>query len=1385
MNNLLLRFNFFPAPVFCKGVFVSRHRGNLLSSCGETFQTACKTIALAVAQAKWNDTIYIDGTETSRDPYPCLPMTSHTDGIYINKSLSLKRFGNADVFLNCSSSKQIVFDGSNTSETVLIQLQGLTFFDSSVIARRCSLYVKSCLFTRAVPFPNATAVVKFEALRGQFSLTIRESVFSNNAFPCICVIGNSPKVEVYDTTFTNNTAIWENLKMVDMAVFMVLLTNQQATYFLSMTLTNISFTNNMAPFGGCLHIQTILANSADRQTMEGHKRDRSTVKKAFSIISQPYFTSYYTTQSKRGHISIYVSEGKFYHNVGGAIRVSQDVSFVNISMTKSYFINNSSPLQGGAMLLETNGEFFVQIGDCDFVENSAKNEGSAIYVIAVTLKAGSMLLRNVSFLRNILHNPGFVEDFPMGGTLTVYVQQGYLKVYFENVSFMYNMAARGTSTLHLEGVYQEVTLVDCFFHGSSHDERLSYDWKTMYVASYQLSFILIDTTVSENKAKPRADNNTLEGQPVHFFVGASYLATINMSGLQYKHNKGGGMYIQLGLSEESNSTFFLEDSSFENNEVFSLEIKAKANTLLQINRVLFATNSFVSSAFHSLALFLLYVTAKGNRITMQDTTFENNTASDRIMLFRFPPDEKDPNACNIPRWNYKSQVRLLKVLFRGNINHPEKSVLRLENGYNILRSCQFVDNFAAYGVFIAESSTSLELVNTSFQQTQNWIKTRTGFYRLNPDTVRGFIFYASSGPIKVKNTTLTVESIQDIDAYFVVTGSSIAYVDNSSVIQCPIGTLKIKSNFSHHHFVSSDACPNGLYKALSQSFIYSCKRCSSGFYSVKTHAKNCLPCPFGGNCTSNIAAKPTFWGYPSLSDRGAISFKKCPIEYCCPYKNISCPYDNLHYLSIGCSGNRSGFLCGECRSGFTETLFSARCRANDLCTDYWFWPLALLYSLAFAYFLLRKNPIIRLIKRLLPWHRPTPSGHLGDDSSANSGGYVKIVFYFYQVANLVFVSEDIKIHLADKYLLTPILGWFDFKAISSNDGLVCPSRGLTVASKIFLQASQVFAVLLGVLVIFLAHGAVRKVKKQFPTMPSSGQYFAATAECLLLGYSALASASLKALNCVEIQSTSRFFYDGNVQCWQWWQKLCGVFLSVFIIPFVFVLYFGSNLLKRRAITTKRFLCACIFPLPFTIFWIVTCMKDLNKTGDLDDPRVVSEQTPLLDSCLSTRPEQSSRQDPTDDVLYGPFKKCGDGQGPGAVYWESVLIGRRLVLICLHTFIVFSFVRMVCLSVTCAVILVHHIWKKPFQDPRVNHAETASLSALLVLAVINIAEVTLGMNGELLSKQERVCLSVLHVVEVIILGTAPLIFVVVIVVSVAWQLIKLCHFCLVHFYKLPA
>ncbi|XP_078381891.1 uncharacterized protein LOC144664620 isoform X2 [Oculina patagonica] len=1133
---------------------------------------------------------------------------------------------------------------------------------------------------------------------------------------------------------------------------------------------------NTAPLGGCIHVERIQSSGSEKRKivrgLEGHKDRRST--KDANILSQPFYSSKHGTRqsSARKYLSIRVSEGTFANNLGRVITMIS-VSDGNISIVRSDFVNNSSPI-GGAIFLYEFKELFLHIESSKFVRNSAPSSGSAIYVgvYRYIQQVALVLVRKVLFLGNVITGNDPTND---GGALTIDHPKN-LTVLLEDVSFMYNTATIGSSSLcSISGHFQNITIVDSFFIGNSQDELVSYGWTVAQIVSYHLSCRIIRTVISGNYAKARVIISKRAGRPIHFLVQTTGgPSQIYISGIQYKNNTGSGIYIQVvddGHGSVNSTIISLRNSQFEDNQLFSLSVDAGPNISMQMKRVVFKGNTFVSSYFSSVPLFFFSSEAQGNQVIMEDTLFEKNTAPGRIVSFQLPPDQRNHYSCDTLKWYYKNHLRLTNVTFREN-NAVNSNVLELENGLDVLSNCQFDDNSAVYTVFVGESSTKLELIDTSFEKRSQWTF-------MSPFKFRGFIYYASDGPIKMKNTTLNAEPLQDIDAFLMVTGSSLAHIDNASSIQCPIGTLQSLQNLTHPRLVSNTGCLPFMYETMAQSFIFSCERCSPGFYSIKPFGKTCRPCPYGGNCTSNIAARPTFWGFPLLSDPGTVSFRQCPIDYCCPYQNISCQYDNRRYLMSGCSGNRTGFLCGACKPGFTETLFSAECRESDKCNDYWFWPVAVLYSFAFGFFLLWKSPIISFVKRLLPWARSLQARHPAGETASNGGGYIKVIFYFFQVASLVFVSKDTEMHLVESYLLLPVIGWFDFKAISSNEVLICPWRGLTVVLKIFLQASQVFAVFFGLLVIFLVHGAVRKFQRKSLVFPPPDQYLAATTECFLLGYATLARTAIKAMHCVPIQSTSRFFYDGNIQCWLWWQKLCGVYIAVFIIPFVFVLYRGSKLLHANVINTKRFFYACLFPLPFAFGWMISCRKiPLNEAETYH----VSHDEQLLPLLPPDRSTREPSHNPTAEVIYGPFKKRNDGQGSGALYWESVLIGRRLMLICLHTFIVFPFIRMVCLSVTCAFFLAHHLWKKPFKDPRVNHGETASLTALLVLAVINMAEATFAINGEI-SEQERICLIVLNVVEVIILGTVPVACILVIMICVLWQLRRFCKLCWISFCRI--
>ena len=128
-----------------------------------------------------------------------------------------------------------------------------------------------------------------------------------------------------------------------------------------------------------------------------------------------------------------------------------------------------------------------------------------------------------------------------------------------------------------------------------------------------------------------------------------------------------------------------------------------------------------------------------------------------------------------------------------------------------------------------------------------------------------------------------------------------------------------------------------------------------------------------------------------------------------------------------------------------------------------------------------------------------------------------------------------------------------------------------------------------------------------------------------------------------------------------------------------MLYDGSLRLHRRQISAEKFLLACVFPLPYLLYASVVYLKKALKRPlffqelkskssivDLKEDRETSLQCSLEASIL--------------EVLSAPFsKQTQDDQTPGKVYWESILIGRRFILILIGWFMTQTFLILIAMT----------------------------------------------------------------------------------------------------------
>ena len=785
-------------------------------------------------------------------------------------------------------------------------------------------------------------------------------------------------------------------------------------------------------------------------------------------------------------------------------------------------------------------------------------------------------------------------------------------------------------------------------------------------------------------------------------------------------------------------------------------------------------NTFDSKPSTCVALFF-----KGEKnVTITNTTFRNcvcfhqkqwkkdasktaifrKTATGAISILTSPDTplqfgcvESDAANDTHPLWSYDSHVLFEDTNFIDNLGLMAGGVY-IGNGNATFKGCTFQDNFASHRaghVYSAYGTGQVSFVDCSFS---NKKEERT-VNKIRFDKA-SFLYSESEGPVHFQNTTMVSKVVgTEIYTFFCFgnLNEGFVYIDDNTSIQCNTGhRLKLENNT---HFVYSKRNKSDCRINITV-LRYSCTLCPPGFYSLQKGVSHgvlvgpsfeCLSCPFGTNCVKkNIAAKTNFWGHHISKKPPSLKFFACSEHYC-----QSPPTNSTEYNS--CYGNRTGVLCGVCSQGYSETLFSTECRKISECNNFWMWGLSmLLLTTGFVLYLLIKPPVLSFLRAHIFWFRKRDVEHirrdLGEVEEHSENGYLKITFYFYQAAELLIVGsvENLLYKIPFVYA---VVAAFNFKVRSITNGVGCPFPGITAVTKELLLSATVLITMAEVAILFFAHSVFNIIRQK--KRPSLLHYMAVALEILLLGYERLAETSLKLMHCVSIGSEKLLFFNGEITCWQWWQSILLAYIGVFVIPFVIILYFGSSKLYKASISSKEFLGACILPLPFLLYWLLK--RILKKKDSIQEGR---------QSCKDVL-----------EVLHGPFRQP-NGNDQGTLYWESVLIGRRLILLSCHAFIATSMFRMVCMAGACVIMLLHHALKNPYRDPIANKAETFSLLTLVMMAVINLTKATLISFGTSPDGPAKTYLEALEWTEVGALAFVPALLCIFLMFTIFSQVVRL-------------
>ena len=513
--------------------------------------------------------------------------------------------------------------------------------------------------------------------------------------------------------------------------------------------------------------------------------------------------------------------------------------------------------------------------------------------------------------------------------------------------------------------------------------------------------------------------------------------------------------------------------------------------------------------------------------------------------------------------------------------------------------------------------------------------------------------------VKLFNVNINATSLPSASS--VAMFSSPQFYSENFEILCPQGlaVINVSSNVEEQ-FSCEKQCPTDAYTFQSGSAIINGnKHYWDSPYNITYNRSevHCKICPLGANCTGPIKVLPNYWGYKDSKD-DSVTMIRCPDGYCCT-ENDQCDGINT------CNINRTGNVCGKCRKGLSEVLFSTECLSADRCVG----AIALLYYticvIIYVAFLasykdLQKyaaTKIKDLYKRIkdqvcLYWkkndstnsdeHNEKPDDEIGvdiknektdtdtqrrreksendgshdknkvkDNKSDDSTKYIQILFFYIQDAVLFKINIPGQ-NYPKKGTIEKILS-FSPKILTLTYSKVihtCFSYVETPVSK------SLFEMFFGIYLIFIIWLLYLIVKLTSKFLKKTSNIWTKFKSCLLrafllgmlFSYQNLVMGAFTLVRCVDIANIKVLHIEGDIQCYNWWQYLVMCYIIFFIIPVFLALSHFPHYIKDKYMSVKTFILSCLFPAPVIMYYVIKELR--RKIQSLYKEKFLTENIPI-------------------------------------------------------------------------------------------------------------------------------------------------------------------------------
>lgn len=655
------------------------------------------------------------------------------------------------------------------------------------------------------------------------------------------------------------------------------------------------------------------------------------------------------------------------------------------------------------------------------------------------------------------------------------------------------------------------------------------------------------------------------------------------------------------LNEDFSESYIrIVESIFKNSTsrlggIIHIQNKVKGNFNLHIQECTFKDNK-AEVAGSVVQIDSLNLVDKAS-ITIAETNFINNTNQESaagIYVYGAVIVIDHTNFIN-------NHVRLRsEVVFnKGNFPTPTQrqgaggAIYAHLTSKVIISKCIFKNNTATWFGGSIAGDGEIEIQDSLFENSDSF-----------EHTTSGDILFLSGKSI-ISNVTFNIRSTFNNLAiiWYSSPGKQFLSGNENISVSCPKGS-KLRTDMLPELTFLDD------WSIVYKDFLLFCDTCPDYKYSLEGGAlegsfskKNwtiketvCIDCPYGGYChRGKIGATESFWGFKKRY-KNEIEFKSCQDDYCCN-KKICGTYN-------GCSENRQGPLCGECKTGMSEVLFSPECVKNEKCNDSWFIVIEIASIFTTLLFFAYQLEILNFMMEKLLWIPIT------NTESAASAGYIKSIFYFYQTVPFLTLGKNTAEAAISAEIQPVIVTILSFAPIAVF-AKVCPFKGLTSIGKLIYQNSKLSLSLIALLffvlfrMIYLKLYNVYKARKRQRNSEALSEIdeliitdeknqlgssfkirmVIAALNIIIYNYVNISTLTFSLLSCTNVGLDRLVLYfDGNVFCGNWWQYFVGIIAIGYVVPFFLQVIVSRVLLDKDIISPKQFMLSYIFPLPMLIFF---------------------------------------------------------------------------------------------------------------------------------------------------------------------------------------------------------